>query len=303
MHVISHELFGLSAELANVGEREVDFRLQHARGEEFHDGPASAKCARSGKKGRSWCRIGSSGPSFHPDAGSSLAETPSPRVTFFARHKVEGRDVIEYIQFRNSNLLAGIRAILPSDEQALLPSEAASLGSAVSKVRCQSGAARIIARALLAKRGFLQVQIPRSQTGPPIWPQGIVGSLAHHDTVAAAAIAGNEFVGSLGIDIEPHEPLPSDLIDIITTKNEKKRYSESFLQERYIFVLKEAVYKAYFPIFKTFIDFHDIEIDIHAGIGRVVGIERVFTIEMIETDNIIGVAHLNVDSGPMEPTI
>lgn len=211
--------------------------------------------------------------------------------------------MIEYIQLRNSSLLAGIRAILPSDEQALLPLEAASLGNVVSKVRCQSGAARIVARALLAKRGFLQVQIPKSQAGPPIWPQGIVGSLAHHDTVAAAAIAGNESVGGLGIDIEPHEPLPSDLVDIIATKNEKKRYNKSFLQARYIFVLKEAVYKAYFPIFKKIIDFHDIEIDIDAGIGRVDGVERVFTIEMIETGNIIGVAHLNANSSSKEPPL
>nr|WP_245269827.1 hypothetical protein [Ensifer sp. WSM1721] len=38
----------------------------------------------------------------------------------------------------------------------------------------------------------------------------MVGSLAHHDTVAAAAVAQTKAIAALGIDIEPNESLPEN---------------------------------------------------------------------------------------------
>ncbi|WP_407151088.1 hypothetical protein [Bradyrhizobium sp. ORS 86] len=59
---------------------------------------------------------------------------------------------------------------------------------------------------------------PKTRFGVPIWPAGVVGSLAHHDTVVAAAMAATKRIAALGIDIEPNEPLPENLIELIATR-------------------------------------------------------------------------------------
>ncbi|TIQ60246.1 MAG: 4'-phosphopantetheinyl transferase superfamily protein, partial [Mesorhizobium sp.] len=99
----------------------------------------------------------------------------------------------------------------------------------------------------------------KTQSGAPTWPVGIVGSLAHHNTVAAAAIAEKKLIAALGVDIEPDEPLPNDLIDLVATSREQTVYDLPLLQRRDLFVLKEAVYKACFPLCNQTLDFQDVE--------------------------------------------
>ncbi|WP_263623154.1 4'-phosphopantetheinyl transferase superfamily protein (plasmid) [Rhizobium sp. T1470] len=93
--------------------------------------------------------------------------------------------------------------------------------------------------------------------------------MAHHDTVAAAAIAGTKRIAALGIDIEPNEPLPENLIELIATPNEQRMYDLHLLKRRDLFVLKEAVYKAYFPLYNDYLEFQDVEIDLPARLGCV----------------------------------
>ncbi|OWK24532.1 4-phosphopantetheinyl transferase [Rhizobium yanglingense] len=142
----------------------------------------------------------------------------------------------------------------------MFASEVAALGRAVAKVRRQSGAARIIARTLLGELGFPPMPILKTRSGIPTWPAGIVGSLAHHDTVAAATIAGKKRIATVGIDIEPNELLPENLIELIATPREQRMYDLRMLQRRDLFVLKEAVYKAYFPLYNDFLEFQDVEL-------------------------------------------
>src|SRR2546423_8888955 len=79
------------------------------------------------------------------------------------------------------------RLISPGDEHALLDQEAASIVTSVADMRRASGAARIVARQLLAQLGYPNVAVPRGTSGEPIWPAGVTGSLAHDDRVAVAA--------------------------------------------------------------------------------------------------------------------
>ncbi|MER9689912.1 4'-phosphopantetheinyl transferase superfamily protein [Mesorhizobium sp. M0139] len=199
---------------------------------------------------------------------------------------------MEIIPSDRQNILIGIRPIEYADEDALFSSEVTALGQAVAKVRRQSGAARIIARALLGELGFPPMPIPKTQSGVPTWPTGIVGSLAHHGTVAVAAIAEKRRVATLGIDIEPNEPLPENLIELISTPNEQRIYGLRLLQRRDLFVLKEAVYKAYFQLYRDFLEFHDIEIDIHARRGHVPRSNCTFSLELHTSYNVIGLAYL-----------
>ncbi|MET3524512.1 4'-phosphopantetheinyl transferase family protein [Mesorhizobium abyssinicae] len=199
---------------------------------------------------------------------------------------------MKIITFAQHNILIGLRTIVPADEDTLFPSEAAVLGRAVAKVRRQSGSARIIARALLSKLGFPAMPILKTPLGAPIWPDGIVGSLAHHDTVAAAAVAAKNNIAALGIDIEPNEPLPDGLIELIATPREQSMYDLRLLRRRELFVLKEAVYKAYSPMRHEMLEFQDVEIDIGARSGYVKKAGCTFSVDLLSSQNVLGVAYL-----------
>ena len=159
------------------------------------------------------------------------------------------------------------RIICPGDETALLPIEEAAFAGSVESVRRQSGAARIAARQLLTACGHCDVPLPRSASGAPSWPPGIVGSFAHDEAVAIAAIAASEDVVALGVDVEPAQELPPELVDLIATPTERARYGRDLLDSRLLFVIKEAVYKATHPLDGLFLDFHDIEVDLDGQVA------------------------------------
>ncbi|RRI01495.1 4'-phosphopantetheinyl transferase superfamily protein [Mesorhizobium tamadayense] len=198
---------------------------------------------------------------------------------------------MEIVTVDQQNILVGIRPIEKTDEFTLHASELTSMGRAVPKVRREGGAARVVARTLLGQLGFPPMPILKTRSGVPIWPPGVVGSLAHHDRVAAAAIAGTKRIAALGIDIEPNEPLPEGLIELIATPNEQRMYDLHLLKRRDLFVLKEAVYKAYFPRYNQFLEFQDVEIDISARLGHVLKANCTFSLELLVSKNVIGLAY------------
>jgi 4'-phosphopantetheinyl transferase EntD len=159
-------------------------------------------------------------------------------------------------------LSIGHRLISPGDEHALLDAEAASIASSVAAVRRASGAARIVARRLLAPFGYAGFALRRGASGEPLWPAGITGSLAHDDTVAVAAVGRQSDVGALGIDIEPAVPLPPEMLALVATPEELPRIADEPLQGRLLFAAKEAVYKACYPLDRVFLEFHDIQVDL-----------------------------------------
>jgi 4'-phosphopantetheinyl transferase EntD len=172
-------------------------------------------------------------------------------------------------------VMIGHRAISPGDEDALMPEEAAAFASSVIKVRRASGAARIAARALLAPLGHAGWVLPKTASGAPLWPAGVVGSLAHDADYAVAAVARTRDVTALGIDIEPAELLPPDVLELVVTPQERARLSDDPYGGRLLFLAKEAVYKAVHPLDRMFLDHHDVEVDLrghkaHVRNGRVV---------------------------------
>jgi 4'-phosphopantetheinyl transferase EntD len=158
-------------------------------------------------------------------------------------------------------IMIGHRLISPGDEHALLPEEAPAFASSVVKVRRASGAARIVARQLLARLGYRQCALPKAPSGAPIWPTGVVGSLTHDSRVAVAAVGMSRDVGALGIDVEPSEFLPSELLDLVATPQERLKIDDDPYGGRLLFVAKEAVFKAVYPLDQTFLDHHDVQVD------------------------------------------
>jgi len=161
-------------------------------------------------------------------------------------------------------LLIGHRPITRGDEDALLEHEAASIPSSVASVRRASGAARIVARELLAKLGYGPVAIPKAPTGEPVWPTGITGSMAHDDRIAVATVGLLRDLRSIGIDVEPAVPLSADMLELVATPRELRNIAGDPLRGKLLFAAKEAVYKAAYPLDRVFLEFRDIEIDLAA---------------------------------------
>jgi 4'-phosphopantetheinyl transferase EntD len=159
-------------------------------------------------------------------------------------------------------LLLGHRIITAGDENALRDAEAASLSARVADARRASGAARIVARELLMRLGYPDRQVVKGGGGEPIWPAGVVGSLAHDDEVAVAAVALQRDFATVGIDVEPARELPADMRELIASSNELRAIADDPLKRKLLFVAKEAVYKACYPLDRVFLEFSDIEIDL-----------------------------------------
>ena len=161
-------------------------------------------------------------------------------------------------------VLIGHRVIQPGDDSALLETEVRTVTAAIAEKRRASGAARIVGRALLRELGVPEQAIPKRVSGAPLWPDGITGSFAHDHLVAVAAAGLTRDVGALGIDVEPATPLPADMLDLVTTPNERIGIDGDPLRGRVLFVVKEAVYKAVHPLDGKFLDYHDIDVDLAA---------------------------------------
>lgn len=158
-------------------------------------------------------------------------------------------------------ITVGHRLISPGDEHALLPDEARALSRFVVERRRAAGTARIVARVLLFRIGHVGCSVPNAPSGAPIWPKGVVGSLAHDRDVAVAAVATVDRIAALGIDVEPAEELPPDLIDIVATPKERPGIEGQPYYGRLLFAAKEAVYKAVYPLDGVFLEHHDVQID------------------------------------------
>ena len=161
-------------------------------------------------------------------------------------------------------VLVGVRRIRPGDEAAFVDPD---LGrpAHIAKRRA-SGAARLVARDLLTELGAdAAAPLTRSPSGAPEWPAGVIGSLAHDDDFAVAAVARRGLLAGLGVDVEPAEPLPADLVDLVLSAAEQRETKGDRVKQRLVFVAKEAVYKAIHPLDGTPLEYGDIEIALGEG--------------------------------------
>jgi 4'-phosphopantetheinyl transferase EntD len=159
-------------------------------------------------------------------------------------------------------LLIGHRIISHGDELALLEEETGSLSFLTFERRRASGAARHVARQLMNSMGFADRPILRGTFGAPIWPAGVIGSMAHDDRIAVAAVGLRCDLDAVGIDIESIDQLPPDMFEMITTLRERRAIADNPLGAKLLFVIKEAVYKAAYPLDHEFLDFHGIDVDL-----------------------------------------
>jgi 4'-phosphopantetheinyl transferase EntD len=129
----------------------------------------------------------------------------------------------------------------------------------------------------------------------PVWPDGFIGSIAHDATFAVAALARRDRFRGIGIDIEPAEPLEPNLLELIATERERAGPESTRLQSRLLFSVKEAIYKAVFPLDRIFLDHHDVEVDFETATA-VVRYGRMVNFRHNVTSQIVTLAFVPVQS-------
>lgn len=150
----------------------------------------------------------------------------------------------------------------------LFPQERVALGQAVEKRRREFITARACARAALERLGLPPSPIATGERGEPLWPAGVVGSITHCAAYRACAVARVDELAGVGIDAEPHAPLPAGVIGQIARSEELPLLARLAREEpavhwdRLLFCAKEAVYKVWFPIARCWLGFEDAVLEI-----------------------------------------
>lgn len=173
-----------------------------------------------------------------------------------------------------------IEAILPAaaavaeafDDAApaeLFAAERELVAGAVDKRRREFATGRACARRALSRLGMQAGPIGGGERGEPLWPAGVTGAITHCRGYRGAAVARSDDLAALGIDAEPHEPLPQGLLGDIARAEELGPLVELAAAvpgthwDRLLFSAKESVYKAWFPLARRWLGFEDalLELD------------------------------------------
>lgn len=161
----------------------------------------------------------------------------------------------------------GVEVFGDAVDCAIFPSEANLVAGAVPKRQREFVTGRVCAHRALAALGFPPSPILAGARGEPLWPAGVAGSITHCEGYRACAVVREAEIASLGIDAEPHLPLPEGVLRLISSPGERGRLRKAFAEDpathwdRLLFCIKEAIYKAWYPRAQASLDFSDAAID------------------------------------------
>ncbi len=150
------------------------------------------------------------------------------------------------------------------------PEEEAFIKKASPARKQEFTAGRLCARKALNRFGMKNFPVLVGENREPLWPPGIIGSISHCKGFCGVVMARRGPIISIGLDVEPLEPLTADVLGLVCTPNEKEWIlsgtgSHSQLWSKLIFSAKESAFKCYFPLSQTFLDFQDVEVRVNPG--------------------------------------
>lgn len=158
----------------------------------------------------------------------------------------------------------------PSALAEIAPEERALVATAHPKRQREFATARKLAREALLRLGEpAPGPLLNDPERAPIWPAGIRGSVTHCDTRALVAVCRAER-GSVGIDVEHRAGLKPELwpsvflaseIEALEALPESDRARHALV----LFSAKEALYKAQFPLSRTYMGFRALEVRAEQG--------------------------------------
>lgn len=160
-------------------------------------------------------------------------------------------------------------AVACSDPKApglpLFPQEAAAIRYARPARVMEFTAGRNAARTAMRANGLRPQPVPMGDDRAPIWPKGMVGSIAHDHALCLAVIGASHKFRSLSVDLEPDTDLPADILPEICSQPEltwlatQPAGHRGRLAKR-IFSAKECAYKCQYPLTGEMLDFHDFAV-------------------------------------------
>lgn len=151
------------------------------------------------------------------------------------------------------------------DCSTLWPGETEAVRNAVPRRQREFAAGRSAARDALARIGLPAQAIPAAPDRTPVWPQGVVGSIAHNTRACVAIVGRRDQVHALGIDIEDEHPLEEALWGTICTPHELNMLAGLPVRAQghwvtRVFCAKEAYYKWQYPQTGRMLDFCDVQV-------------------------------------------
>jgi 4'-phosphopantetheinyl transferase EntD len=130
---------------------------------------------------------------------------------------------------------------------------------------CEHLAGRVCAARALRALGSQAVRLAPGGVGPPVWPAGVVGSIAHSCELAVAVVCSRDALLSIGVDAEPllSEPAIGEVMPLIAGRAELARLTDR-LGDRSVaatlaFTAREAAFKCLSPIGRGFDEPRDAE--------------------------------------------
>nr|AKA59075.1 4'-phosphopantetheinyl transferase [Streptomyces sp. WAC2288] len=148
----------------------------------------------------------------------------------------------------------------------LHPEEEPLVARAVESRRREFTTVRHCARAALRELGRPEGPVLPDRHGAPRWPEAVVGSLTHCAGYRAAALAEARDFLMIGVDAEPHGPLPEGVEEVIALPTERARLAAARRAQpllhfgRVLFSAKESIYKSWYTHTGQRLDFESADI-------------------------------------------
>lgn len=157
----------------------------------------------------------------------------------------------------------------------------------VPKRRAEFVAGRTASRAALRQLGVQDQGISPGANRAPNWPDGLTGSITHDSSHCLAAVARQQHVRSIGIDIERRQRMSKAVCDLFLSTNDHSAMSGLSTLDPddipvTVFSAKESVFKALNPLTGALGDPHDFYV-------RFSGEPGIFTAHLSQDNTGLGI--------------
>lgn len=205
----------------------------------------------------------------------------SSRVTAVDRHGNDHPSLLSHLELPSGTAVVELHTDGTPDlerYEALHPRERHLVARAVASRRSDFGDARWCAHEALRRWGTEACDIPilRGDSGMPLFPDGVVGTLSHTEGIRGALVGDAVTWRSVGLDVEQAVPLPAGVFNAVTSPSERWALSRLVgdtgrerLLGTVLFSAKETVYKSWFPLAGRFLDFDEAEVALDMSRGDV----------------------------------